>query len=603
MEMTSASIEYQQTGWSLSDIFSAWDGPDMQAAMRALEGHLQRLEGMRSELVPTISPDRFSEVLREIEAIAELRGRIAGYAELWFDQDVRNLKAQAAQGQATEIGADIDNRTLFFEIWWKNLDADAAERLLRSAGDYRHWLERLRAFGPHTLAESEERILNIKNVTAGEALRSLWNAIFSRFTFPVEIEGEQRELTFAEVTALYSHPNARVRTAVYDALYAVLGENGPVLGQIFQNVARDWDSEQVGLRRFPTPMSARNLMNELSDEIVDTVLDVCRANAGLFQRFFRLKARALGMDRLRRQDIYVSVTSEEPDYSFTNGFQLVLETFDDFDPRLPDLVRRVAGQRHLDSEDRSGKSGLAFCVSVSPRLTPWVSSTFHGTPTDVSVLAHELGHALHGMLAEGHNILVHQPTLPVAEVASTFSERLLIDRLLRGDVDPATRRGILYSQVTRMYLSIQRQAFFALWEREAHDLVREGATVDDLRELYLQLLHEQFGDAVDVPDMFGWEWAGVYHFVNVPFYVYAYALAQLLTLGLYRRYEEDGDAFRQRYIDLLAAGGSVAPIELLGRAGIDMRDPQFWQGGFDSIGRLVDELEAMHEDASQNQRH
>jgi oligoendopeptidase F len=242
---------------------------------------------------------------------------------------------------------------------------------------------------------------------------------------------------------------------------------------------------------------------------------------------------------------------------------------------------------------RKGKRSGAFCSTIAPDLTPWVLLNYQGRPDDVATMAHELGHAIHSMLADHHSIFTQNASLPLAETASTFGEMMLVDRLLAEESDEDVRRDLLFRQVDDAYATIMRQAHFALFERQAHELVNQSAPVDELSDAYMENLREQFGDSVELGDEFRWEWVSIPHIYQVPFYVYAYAFGQLLVFSLYQQYKEEGQAFKPRYLKILAAGGSDAPVRVLGDAGIDVSRPEFWQGGFDVIGRLVDQLESL----------
>jgi oligoendopeptidase F len=451
----------------------------------------------------------------------------------------------------------------------------------------------MRHFKPHTLTEPEEKIVNIKNVTGNNALVRLYDSITNRYVFKVEVDGQVKEMTRGQLSVLVRSHDPDLRAAAYQELYRVFGDDGPILGQMYQTLIRDWHSENVGLRNYTSPISKRNLVNDLPDEVVDTLLDVCEQNAPLFQRFFKLKAKWLGMERLRRYDIYAPVAESDKSYDFNEAVHLVLESFHDFEPRIAQLAQRVFEEEHIDSEVRKGKQDGAFCASVEPGVTPWVLQNFQGKADDVATLAHELGHAIHSMMAAHHTMFTFHSALPLAENASTFGEMLLIDRLLEEEDDPDVRRDILFRQVDDAYATIMRQAFFALFERTAHDMVQEGVTVDGLSEAYMENIKTQFGDAVELSEEFRWEWVSIPHFLRVPFYVYAYAFGQLLVLSLYQQYREEGGAFKPRYIKILEAGGSDSPMRILGEAGIDISKAEFWQGGFNVLEDMIEQLEAI----------
>jgi len=360
---------------------------------------------------------------------------------------------------------------------------------------------------------------------------------------------------------------------------------------MYQTLARDWHNEQIGLRGYASPIAPRNLSNDIPDGVVDTLLDVCRDNADVFHSFFRLKARLLGVDRLRRYDIYAPVAASDKTYSFEQAAEMVLSSFARFDGELAGLAQRVFAQDHLDSEVRHGKQGGAFCWSVAPRLTPWVLVNYNGKARDVSTLAHELGHAVHSMLAAEHSALTFQASLPLAETASTFGEMLLLDDWLAQENDEAVRRDLLFTQMDENYATIMRQAFFAMFERQAHGMIQAGATVNDLRQAYFENLRTQFADAVELTDEFAWEWVSIPHIYHTPFYVYAYSFGQLLVLSLYGRYQQEGEAFKARYLDLLRAGGADSPANILAQAGIDITRAEFWVGGFAVLREMLRRLE------------
>lgn len=584
---------YAQSRWSLSDLFSSFDGPDMQAAFDDLDTRVARFESERTQLSADMPASEFMEIAREMEVITEIVRRIGVYANLRFSADTQDQQAQVFMARVEQYMAGLQNRTLFFDLWWKGLDDAAAQRLMDASGDCSYWLEEMRHFKPHTLSEPEEKIINIKNVTGSSALGMLYDSITNRYVFKLTIDGEEKELTRGELMVYARSANADLRAAAYQELYKVYGQDAPILGQIYQTLVRDWRNEEVDLRHFSSPIAARNLANDIPDRVVDTLLEVAQRNAPIFQRFFKLKARLLGMDRLRRYDIYAPLTHADKTYPFAEGAAMVLDSFGSFEKRIASLAQRVFDQQHLDSEVRKGKRGGAFCSTATPELTPWVLVNYQDRPEDVATLAHELGHAVHSMLASDHTVFTQHPSLPLAETASTFGEMILIDRLLSEETDGAVRRDLLFRQIDDAYATILRQSYFALFERQAHEAIQQGASIDDLGAAYLVNLQEQFGESVELSDEFRWEWVSIPHIYQVPFYVYAYAFGQLLVLALYKQYKLEGEAFKPRYLKILSAGGSQAPARILAEAGIDIASADFWQGGFDVIAKLVDQLEEL----------
>jgi len=585
--------EYTLSPWSLADLFPSADGPEIEAVFTELEAKASNFETFREKLTADIDFEEFMNAIKELESLWLMALPLEVYPGLWFAADTQSQDAQALYARVQQFSAKVQNQIMFFSLWWKELDAGNAERLMARSDDYRYWLEEMRHFKPHTLTEPEEKIINIKDVNGVSALVQLYDSITNRYVFKVEVDGEVQEMTRGQLMVLVRSSNPDHRAAAYQELYRVYGEDGPILGQMYQTLIRDWRAENVELRGYASPISARNLVNDLPDEAVNTLLEVCEANADIFQRYFKLKAKWLGLEKLRRYDIYAPVAESDKEYDFNKGVELTLEAFSEFSPRVADLAKKVFDENHIDSEVRKGKQDGAFCASVVPGHTPYVKVNYQGKAADVATLAHELGHAIHAMLAFDNNVFTFHSALPMAENASTFAEMLLVDRLLEIEDDPAVRRDILFSQVDDAYATIMRQIFFSMFEVTAHKMVAEGATIDQLSEAYFENLQKQFGDAVELSEEFKWEWVSIPHFLHVPFYVYAYSFGQLLVFSLYKQYKEEGDAFKPRYIKVLEAGGSASPMDICAEAGLDITKAEFWQGGFDVIKDLVAELEAI----------
>jgi oligoendopeptidase F len=552
-------------------------------------------EGIRGRLKPDLEADLFMEFVRASEAIARTINKIYAFTGLSFASDTQDQIAQTYMARVQQFAAEMQNRTLFFSLWWKELDDQNAERLMRAADGYRYYLEEMRHFKPHTLSEAEEKIVNIKDVTGSNALNTLYDAITNRYVFKLEVDGETLELTRGQLMAYVQGPDPNLRAKAYQELYRVYGDDAPILGQMYQTLARDWHNENIGLRKFSGPMAVRNLQNDIPDEAVDALLEVAGRNATIFQRYFRLKARHLGIPsgKLRRYDIYAPIANSDKKFEYDAATKMIFDSFNSFDPQLAEMAQRVFDQEHVDSEVRKGKRDGAFCWSVLPDMTPYVLLNYQGRARDVATMAHELGHAIHAMLASHHNTFTFHSSLPLAETASTFGEMMLTDKLLAEEKDESVRRDLLFKQVDDAYATIIRQSYFAMFEKQAHEMIQKNASVNDLAAAYMENLKEQFGDAVELSEEFKWEWVSIPHIYHTPFYVYAYAFGQLLVFSLYQQFKNEGEAFKPKYLKILSAGGSEAPAKILSDAGIDIRSRQFWQGGFDVLDKLVGELEKL----------
>ncbi len=582
---------YKLGSWNLDELFPSPDSPEVDQAFKQLETYADDFDGWREKLTADMDYEDFMDCIVIQEKNARVLARLFQYAYLNYTGDTQDQNAQAFVGKVQQFDADIENRTLFFSLWWKSLDEEASERLLKDTGDYEYWLRNMRNFKPYTLSESEEKIINIKNVTGSKALQNLYNSITNRYVYKMEIDGEEKELTRGQLMTHVKSTDADLREKAYQKLYEVFGEDGPILGQLYQSFVKDFNNENVKIRGMKSTISARNLANDLPDEAVETLMEVAQKNAGIFQDYFKLKAKWLKVDKLRRYDIYAPVATADKKYSYDQAINMVLDSFKEFDPEFEKMANQVIDGEHIDSKVVKGKMGGAYCASADPSLLPYVMVNYNNQANDVATLAHELGHALHSILASDHNFFSAGSSLPLAETASTFAEMVLTDKLLAEEEDEGVRRDILFAQMDDAFATILRQISFALFEREAHEMSMNGATIDEMNTAYLKNLELQFGDAVEISDEFKWEWVTIPHIYDRPFYVYAYAFGQLLVMALYQEYKKEGKSFVPRYKELLAAGTSMSPMDILDRAGVDVRKAEFWQGGFDVIAEMVKKLE------------
>ncbi|MFI5422152.1 MAG: M3 family oligoendopeptidase, partial [Nitrososphaerales archaeon] len=507
-------------------------------------------------------------------------------------QDARTFKARAE-----EIDADTANRTLFFELWWKSANPETSDRLLSNAGTYEYYLRHLLQTRPYTLPEQVEQAINLKDVTGRSALLQIYHQIRDSFVYEVTLENAPKNLTEEKVRDLFYSPKKEERSAAYHAMMHKFESNKDILGEIYQSLVRDWHNEGIKLRKYSTAISIRNIANDVPDRAVESLLSACKENVSLFQRYFKFKAKVLNLPEMSRTDVYSPMQIEsEKVYPWKEGKDLVVNSFKQFDERFASMANNVLFESHIDAEPREGKLGGAYCMSVTPDITPYVLMSYTGKPRSVATLAHELGHAIHSQLSarKNPNQLTYEPPLPLAETASVFGEMILTDAML-AEADEKTRKAILVDLINDSYATILRQAFFVLFEVEAHDRISRGINVDDLCDLYLSNLKTQFGSSLEIPAEFRYEWLSIPHIYASPFYCYSYAWGNLLVMALYSAYKKQGAvAFAPGYVKMLSYGGAESPEKILGEAGFDVTSRSFWQGGFDELSNIVSEIEKMN---------
>ncbi len=589
--------------WDLQDLIKDPSSVEFSNFLDSIESQIKEFEASRQRLRPDIAASEFEQLLHLLENISEKISIANGYAHLLYYADTSSNSASALVTKMEKMASDAGNRTLFFDLWFKKgLDEENAKRLIDAMPKvYQEYLRHKRLVAKYSLSEPEEKIINTLEVTGTLALVKIYDKMTSSFEFVMKLR-RGKKVTIKKfdnkekLVSLVRNPDYRVREAAYKSLFEVYKKNSGILGEIYQNVVMQWRDEAISMRGYKSPISVRNIANDLEDETVDTLLQVCRKNSSVFQDYFKEKAKLLGMKKLRRYDLYAPLSTKESDtkrFTFGKAVSTVLDTFGSFEPEFRSLAERVFAEQHVDSEIRRAKRGGAFCYTVAPKITPYVLMNFDGKTRDVSTLAHEFGHAIHSMLASEMPIMVSHAPLPLAETASVFAEILLNERLSE-KMSPKERRLLLAEQIDDMYATIMRQAYFTLFEVEAHQKIGEqNATIDAISKVYMDNLKEQFGTSIEITPEFEWEWIYIPHFYHSPFYTYAYSFGNLLVLSLYQNYKREGKSFVPKYLSILSAGGSRKPEDLLMEAGIDISKAEFWQQGFDYVGGMIQQLKAL----------
>jgi oligoendopeptidase F len=594
--------ELQAVAWDLDPLLDGRaDDPD--AAVGEMLVEVQRRADAFAEAhagkVADLDGAGLVAALRELETIQELLGRAGSYAILNFSGDTADPARGALLQKLQEGSTGIETRLLFFELEWAALEDDRAEELLAADGlDFaRHHLETARRYRPHLLSEPEEKILAEKSLTGRTAWTRLFEEQASAITVQLDEGAEPVSLEVA-LSRLFA-PDREIRRHAAEHVTEALQPGLRTRAYVLNTLLADKMVEDR-LRHYPHWLASRNLANEASDESVEALVTAVRDRYELPRRWYRLKARLLGLDSLADYDRMAAVTDEQEHVDWARAKETVLTTYGAFSDELGSLVQRFFDESWIDAPVRPNKRGGAFCAYTVPSSHPYVLLNYTYTRRDVLTLAHELGHGVHAALGARQGVFHMATPLTMAETASVFGETLVFGRLLEQAGTAESRLALLAESIEGSIATVFRQIAMNRFEHLVHTERRERGelAVERIGELWAESQTELLGDAVEVTEGYRSWWSYVPHFISTPGYVYAYAYGQLLALAVYGRYEEQGESFVPAYLDLLKAGGSRSPEALGQIVGVDLADPGFWDRGLDIVDRQLDAAEAAAREAN-----
>jgi oligoendopeptidase F len=584
--------ELLETEWDLEPLV---DGQADAGADRELEEARERAAAFASayrDEVAELDGSGLREAMDELATINELVGRAGSFASLRFSTDTADPTRGALLQKVQERATEIETLLLFFELEWAALDDERAEELLAADGlDFcRHYLRSARRYRPHLLTEPEEKILAEKSI----ASQSSWARLFGELTSALRVELADGEQPLDVALSRLLDPDREVRRTTAEAVSVALEPGLRTRAFIYNTLVHD-KSVDDRLRHYPNWLASRNLSNEASDESVMALITAVRAHYDIPQRWYRVKAKLLGVERIADYDRSAPVLSEDVSFSFGEARDLVLDTYEAFSPQAGSVTRQFFDEHWIDAPVRPHKRGGAFCAYTVPSVHPYILLNFTARRRDVLTMAHELGHGLHAALAQPQGVFQQGTPLTLAETASVFGEALVFGRLLDEAGDDRERLSLLADRIDGAIATVFRQIAMNRFEHLVHTSRRsEGElSVDRINELWFEAQSELFGDSVDITDGYRSWWSYVPHFINTPGYVYAYAYGQLLALSVYQRYRTEGESFVPAYLELLSSGGSRSPEELGAIVGIDLADPGFWDSGLALVEEQLREAEAL----------
>jgi oligoendopeptidase F len=589
---TTADPALQAAAWDLEPLVEARGPAGVEQLLLEARDRSATFAERHRGRVSELDAAGLADAMHELAAIHDLAGRAGSYAMLWFTLDTTEPPRGALIQKAQELGAAIETQLLFFELEWNLIDEERAEELLAAEGlDFcRHHLRTLRRYRPHQLSEPEERIATELDVTGSSAFRRLFTEQVS--ALEVQLPDAEEPVSLDEALSRLLDPDRNVRESAAAATTEALRPGLRTRAYLFNTLLAD-KATKDRLRDYPHWLASRNLANEASDESVQALIEAVVGRYDLARRWYRLKARLLGLNRLAYWDRMAPVSEAEDEIPYGEAREIVLDCYSTFSPELGETAGGFFSEGYIDGPPRPGKRGGAFCSYTVPSRHPYVMLNYTSRPNDVLTLAHELGHGVHAALARPQGIFQFTTPLTMAETASIFGETIVLERLLERAPGPAERLSLLGGSLDGAVAAVFRQIAMNRFEHAMHSARRESGELPPERfaELWLETQADLLGDAVALHDDYGLWWSYVPHFVDAPGYVYAYAYGHLLALSVYRRYEEAEEGFASSYLDLLRAGGSRPPEELGRIVGVDLGDPGFWSAGLDLIERQLDDAE------------
>lgn len=587
---TTPQVGAENVRWDLSDLYAGPDDPQLIADMAQARTLATAFADTYRGRVATLSATEMAQALTEYETIVRLLIQIGAYAFLAWSADTQNPELGKLMARKSDHGAEIEQTLLFFELEWANAPAETAALVDDPAlANYSHYLLQKRLLQPYTLSEPEEKVISQLSLTGSQGWHRFYEEISSKLTY--EVNGKQ--LTYTETAKLLFSPDREMRKKAADAFTQVFNANSHTFTYIFNMVLLD-KASQDKMRGYPTWISARNLANQVADETVEALVTAVTTRYDIVSRYYRLLQQQLGLDKLYDYDRYAPISQEEPKVDWQKAQEIVLQAFRQFDPRMADIAQKFFDHNWIDAPPQVGKMGGAYCYSTTSDKHPYVFMNYTGEMPQVMTLAHELGHGIHGYLARQQGELQAFTPITTAEMASTFCEMLVFDYLVQQQTDTAVRLAMRMRKMADTFATVERQIALNRFEHAIHTARREQGELDthQFNQLWLQTQRDLFGESLTVRDDYQTWWMPISHFVSMTGYVYGYAFGELLVWALYARYKQQPEGFADRYLEVLRAGGSDWPHNILAPLGVDLQDPNFWHEGLDLFDQFIADMEA-----------
>ncbi len=583
--------------WNLADLYSGIDAPEVKADLAKVAAAAKLFQERYQGKLARLGADgqALADAIRAYEDLSDLMGRLGSYAGLLYAGNQSDQARAKFYGDTSEQLTNISANLIFFELEINQIDDAALATALKvpALARYKSWLDDLRKEKPHQLDEKLEKLFHEKSQTSRGAFNRLFDETMTSLRF--KVEGHAEPLSIEPTLNMLTSADRAQRQAGAEALAATFKDNIRLFTLITNTLSKDKEISDRW-RNFADIADARHLSNRVEGPVVEALVSAVQAaNPRLSHRYYAMKAKWMGLDRLAHWDRNAPLP-EKPErvIPWAEAQDMVLSAYRGFAPEMAGIAGEFFNKRWIDAPARDGKSPGAFAHPTVPSAHPYVLLNYQGKSRDVMTLAHELGHGVHQVLAAKQGPLLSQTPLTLAETASVFGEMLTFKALLAGAADKKERKALLAGKVEDMLNTVVRQIAFYSFERKVHLARREGElTADKINELWMSIQAESLGPAIDFKPGYEVFWTYIPHFIHSPFYVYAYAFGDCLVNSLYGLYSEAHPGFVGKYFDMLKAGGSKHHSELLAPFGLDASKPEFWGKGLKVIEAMIDELEGM----------
>lgn len=593
-----SSKETKTTGaeniqWNLSDLYPSIDSEELQSDKKKL---LKLAEEFKTEYrgnVESLNAELFADALQKYEEIIEILGKIGSYAHLIWSTNTESTEYGKLLQEANELGSEVSQKLVFFDVEWLKLPDEKAEKLIshEKLKHWNHYLRTSRRYKEHTLSEEAEKVMSAKSVTG----RAAWNRFFDETLGAARFELDGETLTEQEVLSKLHSPDRELRGRAHQSLTSTFKKHSRTLTFVFNTILADKFTNDK-LRNYDHWLESRNLSNQIDDASVEALIEAVQKKYSVVQRYYKLKTKLLGVDKMYDYDRYAPLLKSTKTISWEDSKELVLSAYGEFNPQMKEIAGMFFDKNWIDAAVKPGKRGGAYSAGTVTTVHPYVFMNFEGQLRDVQTLAHELGHGVHQYLSRKQGELQSSTPLTTAETASVFGEMLVFNRMMENLDDPEEKLALLISKIDDTIATVFRQVSMNRFEDEIHRARRESGelSTDDFSEYWSKTQNQLYGDSIEITDEYKLWWCYIPHFLHTPGYVYAYAFGELLVLALYDLYKKsDPNEFSEKYIQLLEAGGSDWPHKIVAEMGVDITDAGFWENGLQLFEEMVSDAEKL----------